>query len=141
MTAFKYGAFALIATIVNLASQTIVFGLYSGQASLFLGILIGTVSGLICKYLLDKKYVFYHQSESHSDELRNFSVYSLFGIVTTAIFWAAEILFDWLFEHHLARYVGAVIGLTVGYICKYYLDKHFVFTSTKTQAAISRGSK
>ena len=49
------------------------------------------------------------------------------GVFTTLIFWGFEILFDKLFEHELSKYAGAVIGLSIGYIVKYNLDKKFVF--------------
>jgi hypothetical protein len=36
-------------------------------------------------------------------------------------------LFDYLINHESAKYVGAVIGLTIGYVSKYFLDKKYVF--------------
>jgi putative flippase GtrA len=51
------------------------------------------------------------------------------GLATTAIFWSVEFGFDRIFGTAHMRYVGAVIGLAIGYIVKYYLDKRFVFGS------------
>jgi hypothetical protein len=31
------------------------------------------------------------------------------------------------------RYIGAVIGLTIGYTLKYLLDRNFVFSAPKSQ--------
>ena len=50
------------------------------------------------------------------------------GIMTTVIFWGFEILFDYIFHTKAWRYAGGVLGLTIGYSIKYYLDKRFVFT-------------
>jgi hypothetical protein len=47
----------------------------------------------------------------------------------TAVFWAVEISFDALFEFAAARYVGAAVGLTLGYSLKYELDRRFVFVA------------
>jgi putative flippase GtrA len=49
------------------------------------------------------------------------------GLVTTAIFWGTETLFWWLWHTDAMRELGAVIGLTIGYVTKYQLDKRFVF--------------
>ena len=89
--------------------------------------LIGTLSGLVVKYTLDKKLIFYHAVENKKDDVKKFALYSLMGIFTTIIFWGTEIAFDTLFQNPNAKYLGAVIGLNVGYIIKYFLDKKFVF--------------
>jgi len=47
--------------------------------------------------------------------------------LTTFIFWGTEIGFDAFFENENAKYFGAVIGLSIGYIIKYFLDKKYVF--------------
>lgn len=44
-------------------------------------------------------------------------------------FWVFEVAFDVLFDSEHAKYVGAVIGLTIGYTSKFYLDRKFVFRS------------
>jgi putative flippase GtrA len=49
------------------------------------------------------------------------------GVVTTVLFWVTEYTFDLWFETKTMRYVGAVIGLGIGYLTKYYLDKKYVF--------------
>lgn len=54
-------------------------------------------------------------------------LYTVMGIFTTIIFLAFEFGFHAIFETKEMRYVGGVIGLMIGYICKYYLDKRFVF--------------
>jgi len=140
MTALKYCLFAIVATIVNLLSQFIVFSIYAGVGSLYIGIFCGTAAGLVSKYILDKNFVFEYQSSSNADELRNFSLYSLFGIVTTLIFWGTEILFDSLSQNPNSRYAGAIVGLAIGYLIKYQLDKHYVFNQIDNSVKIHVGT-
>lgn len=127
MTAIKYAAFAIIATLFNLASQFFIFSVYNGSYALYLAMLIGTIAGLISKYILDKKYIFYHIPHGKKDEAKKFFLYSFMGIFTTAIFWITEIVFDRLLQHESAKYFGAAIGLGMGYLLKYSLDKKYVF--------------
>ncbi|ETJ85051.1 hypothetical protein D028_1270 [Vibrio parahaemolyticus 50] len=54
-------------------------------------------------------------------------MYSAMGVITTLVFWASEWMFDCWFETKQMRYIGAILGLSIGYITKYYLDKKFVF--------------
>ena len=60
-----------------------------------------------------------------------FTLYALFGILTTSIFWITEIIFWLIWETALMRDVGAIFGLSIGYFIKYKLDKAFVFTRTE----------
>ena len=123
----KYIVFAIIAILLNLLVQYISFSLYSGFLDLYISMFFGTLIGLILKYLLDKKYIFYHKSKNKKDDGKKFFLYSLMGVVTTFIFWGFEITFDMIFENENAKFVGAIIGLVIGYIIKYFLDKKFVF--------------
>lgn len=127
MLAFKYTLFAIISTGFNLLFQSFSFFFYSGIASLYIAMFIGTVAGLVVKYILDKKYIFYHTPKDKSDDARKFLLYSFMGVFTTIIFWGTEIMFNALFQSQYAKYLGAVIGLSIGYIIKYFLDKRYVF--------------
>lgn len=127
MIAFRYVLFAIISTLVNLAFQYLSFLLYSGFLSLYLAMFMGTLAGLILKYILDKKYIFFHETKSKKDDGKKFLLYSLMGVFTTFIFWAFEIGFDYFLAFESAKYLGAVVGLSIGYIVKYNLDKKFVF--------------
>jgi len=115
--------------------QFISFQLYHGFASLYIALLFGTLGGLICKYLLDKKYIFSHTTKNNKENFKDFLLYSLTGALITSVFWISEILFDRIFEHDLAKYIGAVIGLTIGYTTKYHLDKHYIFNRTNNEQA------
>jgi putative flippase GtrA len=87
----------------------------------------GTIAGLLTKYVLDKKYIFYHKPKSKKEDAKKFILYSMMGVFTTIIFWATEIAFDYYSDHIYAKYIGAVVGLSIGYVTKYFLDKKFVF--------------
>jgi putative flippase GtrA len=127
MIAFRYILFALLSTALNIAFQYHSFMLYDGFLSLYIAMFIGTVAGLVLKYILDKKYIFFHTPKSKKDDGKKFFLYSLMGVFTTVIFWGFEIGFDALFVNENAKYIGAVIGLSIGYVVKYFLDKKFVF--------------
>jgi len=124
----RYILFCVIATLANLAAQRAVLALGGGEGQfLWLAILVGTGVGLVVKYLLDKRWIFYDQTKGAAAQGRQFGLYTAMGIVTTAIFWATEAGFWMIWRTDLAREAGAVLGLTVGYCVKYWLDKRFVF--------------
>ena len=127
----KYSLFALIATIINLFTQFISLAIYSQDFSLYIAIFFGTLTGLIVKYILDKKYIFYYVVKDKKEDSQKFILYSIMGVFTTVIFWGFEIGFDYIFDSEIAKYIGAVIGLSIGYIIKYFLDKKFVFKEKK----------
>ena len=56
--ALKYGVFAVIATLINLASQELTIRVYSGSYALCVVLLVSTVASLISKYCRDKKFIF-----------------------------------------------------------------------------------
>ncbi len=127
MIAVRYIIFAIISTAVNLFFQWLSFLLYSGFLSLYLAMFVGTLAGLVLKYILDKKYIFFHETSGAKDNGKKFLLYSLMGVFTTFIFWGFEIGFDYVFDNANAKYLGALIGLAIGYVVKYNLDKKFVF--------------
>ena len=127
MIAIKYTIFAAIATLFNLLFQYFSFLVYIGFGSLYVAMLFGTLAGLVAKYILDKKFIFYHIPTDKKDNTKKFVLYSLMGVFTTIIFWGVEIAFDILSQDPNAKYLGAVIGLSIGYVIKYFLDKKYVF--------------
>ena len=127
MIAVKYVAFAVVATLLNLLFQFISFLVYDGFASLYVAMAAGTAAGLLSKYILDKKFIFYHKPTSKKNDATKFFFYSLTGVFTTFIFWGTEIAFDSMFDAEAAKYIGAVVGLAIGYTFKFFLDKTFVF--------------
>lgn len=125
--ATSYALFALIAIAANILAQDISLRLYQGLGSVMLSILVGTAIGLALKYWLDKRFIFVFATQSLKHEGSTFMLYSLMGVLTTLIFWGTELAFEWIFQDQLMRYLGGVIGLTLGYLIKYQLDKRFVF--------------
>lgn len=123
----KYIIFAVISTIINISTQAICLETYKGKFEIYLAICCGTLTGLLSKYYLDKRFVFQHSSSGYIEEGKVFFLYSLMGVFTTLIFWIVEILFHYIIEYNWSKYVGAVTGLTIGYIIKFYLDQKFVF--------------
>jgi putative flippase GtrA len=125
----KYAVFAAIATGINVAVQRGVAFFVQGPFSIYVSLFFGTIAGLVVKYLLDKRFIFYYRPISRGDEAVKVFLYLVMSGFATAVFWAVEISFDALFDFNAARYVGAVVGLTLGYSLKYELDKRFVFVS------------
>jgi putative flippase GtrA len=123
----RYAAFAVIATIANLATQRLV--LISGQSAgyFIVAVAAGTLVGLVVKYVLDKRWIFFDLETGVKNHSRKFTLYTVMGLVTTAIFWGMETLFWVVWQTTAMRELGAVIGLTIGYVVKYQLDRRFVF--------------
>jgi putative flippase GtrA len=122
-----YLLLAIIATVFNIGVQDLFIRVYSGAYGVLLAACGGTGAGLVLKYLLDKRYIFRFRADSARHEGRVFLLYTAAGLATTVIFWGFEFGFDYLFDSRGWRYAGAALGLGIGYLCKYQLDRRFVF--------------
>lgn len=131
----RYTAFAIMATVANLAMQRLVLTWGDSAAFLALAIGMGTLVGLVLKYILDKRWIFHDTSTGVQAHSRKFMLYTVMGLVTTAIFWGTEVAFWLLWRTDDMRELGAILGLGVGYIVKYNLDRKFVFTDSHLRAA------
>ena len=133
----RYALFAVAAVLVNLATQRLVLALPWPAPGLGLAMAIaaGTLTGLVVKYLLDKRWIFFDMDTGVAAHGRKFALYTAMGVVTTAIFWGAETLFWLVWRTDPMRELGAVLGLTVGYVTKYRLDRRFVFAAAGTARA------
>ena len=132
----RYAGFAALATVVNLGAQRLVLAASGPVGTRYaLALVLGTDAGLVVKSLLDKRWIFADLETGARAHGRKFTLYTVMGLVTTAIFWATETAFWWVLGGDLAREAGAVLGLAVGYGVKYQLDKRFVFTSERADAA------
>ena len=131
----RYAAFAVVATMANLATQRVV--LQFGETGIhFAGAVgAGTVVGLILKYILDKRWIFYDLGTGVKNHGRKFSLYTAMGLVTTAIFWGMETAFWLIWQTDMMRELGAILGLFVGYVVKYNLDRRFVFADQHLAAS------
>lgn len=125
--AVLYALFAALATAINIASQWASLALYRGPLSLPLAMVFGTATGLGLKYVLDKRWIFRDRGSGIGLHARKFTAYTLTGVLTTAIFWSTEFAFDAASPNGRLRFVGAAIGLTIGYTVKYQLDRRFAF--------------
>ena len=123
----KYVIFALIATAVNIGAQDIVIRNYIGTFDVLISVVVGTGVGLVVKYILDKRYIFRFRARDAAHDGKTFVLYTLMGLATTVIFWGFEFGFDHIFETKEMRYLGGIIGLAIGYLTKYHLDKRYVF--------------
>ena len=128
---FRYTFFAVLATLANLAAQRTV--LWFGDSGTLFALAVGTGTGvgLVLKYFLDKRWIFEDLSSDVKEHGKKFSLYTAMGIFTTAIFWGTETGFWLVWQTDMMRELGAVIGLSIGYVVKYCLDRRFVFTGTR----------
>lgn len=124
----RYAGFAVLATLANLAAQRLVLLAGDGAPLYLFAVAFGTGIGLVVKYVLDKRWIFFDPTTGVRAHGRKFGLYTAMGLITTAIFWGSETAFWLIFETHSMRELGAVLGLAVGYVVKYNLDKRFVFT-------------
>jgi len=131
----RYASFAVVAMIANLATQRLVllFGDTGGYFAAAVG--AGTIVGLVIKYVLDKRWIFYDSETGMKNHSRKFSLYTAMGLITTAIFWGTETAFWLIWQTDIMRELGAILGLSVGYVVKYNLDRRFVFTDRQLTAS------
>ena len=124
----RYIAFAGVAIATNLAAQALVFAAYSGPLKLAIAIAVGTIVGLVVKFELDRRMIFYAPRQTAGATGVTFLFYASTGLFTTAIFWGIETLAYFATGGAPgSQYAGGFIGLSIGYLVKYQLDKKFVF--------------
>jgi putative flippase GtrA len=124
----RYALFAAIATVANLGIQRLVMRLGEQTPVFLAAVFLGTLVGLVIKYVLDKRWIFFDAGTGLKQHGQKFGLYTAMGLVTTAIFWGAESAFWFIWHTETMRELGAVLGLAVGYVVKYRLDRRFVFT-------------
>lgn len=126
----RYATFAVAATLANLGAQRAVLAVNEGPRGFAVALFVGTLVGLVLKYVLDKRWIFADRTTGMAVHGRKFALYTTMGIATTAIFWGTETAFWAIWHSDIARETGAVLGLGIGYLVKYRLDRRFVFTNT-----------
>ena len=131
----RYAAFAVVATLANLATQRAVLQLGETGGHFAAAVGAGTIVGLVIKYLLDKRWIFYDVETGVKNHSRKFSLYTAMGLITTAIFWGTETAFWLIWQTDMMRELGAILGLSVGYVVKYNLDRRFVFNDRQLAAS------
>ncbi len=128
----RYVAFAIVATVANLGVQRLTLMAGNDAKWFILAMCLGTLTGLGVKFILDKHWIFFDRATGIRANSRQFVLYAAMGLLTTAIFWITETLFWVIWNTHMMRELGAVIGLMIGYTIKYNLDRRFVFGSQTT---------
>jgi putative flippase GtrA len=126
-----YSAFAAVAMAANLLAQRLVLAFDQSASGLGAAVFVGTAVGLVVKYWLDKRWIFFDHSSSLKSHGEKFALYTAMGIITTLIFWGAEAASWWIWKTDLMREIGAILGLTVGYLLKYRLDRRYVFSNSQ----------
>ena len=125
---FLFVFFAAISTLLNLLTQRVILFFHKTNLFFLIAIISGTLVGLVIKFFLDKNYIFLDNNNDSFNLKKQFGLYSLMGTFSTIIFWATESIFWIIWRSENMRELGAVLGLTVGYIIKYRLDKRYVFS-------------
>ena len=129
----RYALFAAVATVANLGLQRVVLRLGESvpvhpTVVFMAAVFAGTLVGLVIKYALDKRWIFFDAGTGLKQHGQKFGLYTAMGLITTAIFWGAESAFWFIWHTEQMRELGAVLGLAVGYVVKYWLDRRFVVT-------------
>ena len=132
--AVLYTLFAVVSTAINIGSQMVSIWVYEGPLSVEISILVGTVMGLPLRYFLEKRYIFNFTSKNIVHDGKLFIFYSAMGVITTLIFWGTEYAFHLIYDTDLMRYLGGIIGLSIGFYVKYQLDKKYVFVNGTNKA-------
>lgn len=127
----RYVFFAILATLFNLTVQRCIFCFNDSNSIFAFAVFSGTVVGLVVKYVLDKNWIFNDISVGVAGHSKKFSLYATLGIITTAIFWITETAFWFIWKTDIMRELGAIIGLSIGYLIKYHLDRLYVFTDAR----------
>lgn len=132
--AVLYTLFAVLSTAINIGSQMLSIWIYKGPLSVEISILVGTIMGLPLRYFLEKRYIFNFTSKNLVHDGKLFVFYSAMGVITTLIFWGTEYAFHLIYDTDFMRYLGGIIGLSIGFYVKYQLDKKYVFVNSANEA-------
>ena len=132
--AVLYTIFAVVSTAINIGSQMVSIWIYKGPFSVEISILVGTVMGLPLRYFLEKRYIFNFTSKNLVHDGKLFVFYSAMGVIATLIFWSTEYAFHLIYDTDFMRYLGGVLGLSIGFYVKYQLDKKYVFVNSSNEA-------
>ncbi|WP_249179444.1 GtrA family protein [Burkholderia vietnamiensis] len=122
-----YSLFAAISIAANIGAQKLYLIIAPPFHAITLSVFVGTAAGLILKFMLDKVWIFRYEHRDFTHGVTSFLLYAAMGVATTAIFWGFEFSADMIFGTEASRLTAGTIGLVLGYLVKYRLDKKFVF--------------
>jgi putative flippase GtrA len=123
----SYAGFALIATVVNLGTQRLLLGDSVQPLRFAIALVAGTLAGMAVKYVLDSRWIFRAAPASAATHGRRIGKYAGTSVVTTLLFWGTEAAFFAVSPTQGSREAGALLGLAMGYVLKYHLDRRLVF--------------
>jgi len=123
----RYFCVASSSIVLNILIQFLSVQIYRGIFFIELSIIIATLLTMPTRYFIEKNYVFYGLQKS-SDSL-SFSMYTFSAIVSTIIFWSIEYSFHLIYYSDLLRYLGGILGLSIGFIIKFFIDKLYIFNT------------
>lgn len=122
----RYVVAAVVSVAANLLSQEVTVRV-SPASPLMVSIFVGTLVGFFIKYMIDKIWTFRERYTTPLGEAQRITLSGLFSVLTTLIFWAFELGFYAIWQTDFAKYTGAVLGLGLGYVLKFWLDRRHVF--------------
>ena len=131
----RYIAFAVLASLANLAAQRLVLAMLGGSGRYALAMLAGVLASMALRYPLDKDFIFKDRAGGLATHGRQVVLYGMMSIVSTTIFIGFETAFLMAWHTETMREAGAAIGLAVSYMVKYRLDRRFVFADCKAAPA------
>ncbi len=114
----RYVLFAIVASLCNLGVQRLVIYTVNHPSRLAVAVVLGTAVGLVVKYALDKRWIFQDMSRGAAAHAKRFSGSTLMGVGTTLLFWGMELGFWTFWKTETMRELGAVLGLSIGYVVK-----------------------
>jgi putative flippase GtrA len=129
-----YTLFVVLYTAINIGSQMLSIWIYKGPLSVEISILVGTVMGLPLSYFLEKRCIFRITNKNLVHDENLFVFYKAMSVITTIIFWGTEYAFHLIYDTDFMRYLGGIIGLSIGFYVKYQLDKKYVFLNSYNEA-------
>lgn len=124
----RYSVFAAVATAGNLGVQ---WAVLAAGAPLWGAIGAGTAVGLVTKFQLDSRLIFKQSACTSGNVAYRFILYAGTGMLTTGMFWGAELVGYACSGTALGRNLGAVVGLAVGYWLKFRMDERLVFAAER----------
>jgi len=123
----RYFLSAAISVVANLLAQEATVQA-APRAPIMVSIVVGTLFGFLVKYLIDKTWTFQDRYTTRTVESRKIFLSALFSVMTTIIFWTFELGFLAIWQTDFAKYTGATLGLSIGYLVKFLFDRAYVFT-------------
>ena len=128
-----YALFGVVSTVANLGAQALcrlAWAPAPGALDLayWVALAFGTGVGLVVKFVLDKFWIFDDRAAQGAKQHgAQFVLYTAMGLATTVIFWGMQSAFFVIWKTELMKTLGGALGLAIGYVVKYQLDKRFVF--------------